>query len=357
MKKIIAFIGPLPPPVGGVALANIRVQNIVLEYNKDYKIINLNTSKNLDQADLYKRKGFNEIKHFTKNIFQLIKFVSKNKIDVSNVFVVPNISFIREMFFIFILKLTTKKLVIHLHAKTEGDYFLEGFKLKIFTKVISLGDVVFVLSEKFHKRFYAKYINSEKLIVLENFIDYKEFENHIEDKNGGFLYVGRLSEKKGFKTLVEAVVEASKKLKGLSIDVLGEFENDDFKQEVLNLLSKNNIQNFNFHGAKMGNEKFDYFKKNSVFIFPSYFENSPIVLKEAIAAKMAIISSDIIENKNILDPYNIKKYFKAKNNNDLAEQLVYLYENKKEVKTLMYNSQEIKEFDKAYAAEIINKHI
>jgi hypothetical protein len=72
---------------------------------------------------------------------------------------------------------------------------------------------------------------------------------------------------------------------------------------------------------------------------------------------MAIISSDIIENKNILDPYNIKKYFKAKNNNDLAEQLVYLYENKKEVKTLMYNSQEIKEFDKAYAAEIINKHI
>lgn len=357
MKKNVAFIGPLPPPVGGVALANIRVQEIVKENKKDYNILNLNTSKNLNQADLYKKKGISEFWHFIKNIFQLIKFVSKNRIDVSNVFVVPNISFIREMFFIFILKLTTKKLVIHLHAKTEGDYFLEGFKLKIFTKVISLGDIVFVLSEKFHKTFYAKYINPDKLVVLENFVDYKEFDNEIQDKDGGFLYVGRLSEKKGFLTLVEAVIKESENLKGLTIDVLGEFENDVFKTKIVNLISENNIQIFNFHGAKMGDDKFVYFKKNSVFIFPSYFENSPIVLKEAIAAKMAIISSDIIENKNILDPYNIKKYFEAKNSTDLAKQIVYLYENKKEVQTLMHNSQEIKEFDRVYAAEIINKHI
>ena len=72
---------------------------------------------------------------------------------------------------------------------------------------------------------------------------------------------------------------------------------------------------------------------------------------------MAIISSDIIENKNILDPFNIKKYFNAKDVEDLAKQLLCLYENHKLVQTFMYNSQEIKEFDREHAITIINKHI
>lgn len=357
MAKTVAFIGPLPPPVGGVALANIRVQEIVQENGKNYNIINLNTSKNLDNADLYKRKGFKEFSHFIKNIFQLIRFVFKNRVDVSNVFVVPNISFLREMVFIFILKLTTKKLVIHLHAKTEGDYFLEGYKLKIFTKVLSLGDVIFVLSERFHKQFYAQYINPKKLIVLENFVDYRDFENQIENKTNEFLYVGRLSEKKGFLTLVEAVSLIQKEASELRIHVLGEFENEDFKLKILNKLSGENIENFIFHGAQMGKKKFEYFKKCSVFIFPSYFENSPIVLKEAIAAKMGIISSDIIENRNILDPYENKLYFEAKNAKSLATQLLTLHNDKEMVKRFNLNSETIKNFDRTYAAQIINEHI
>lgn len=353
MKKVVAFIGPLPPPVGGVALANIRVQQILLENKKEYKIINYNTSKNVVQADLYKRKSFGEGWHFVKNIFQLMRFVSKNKIDISNVFVVPNISFIREIIFIFILKISTKKLIVHLHAKTEGDYFLEGFRLKIFTSVISLGDIVFVLSEKFHRRFYSKYIKLEKLVVLENFVDYKEFDNDINEKNGGFLYVGRISEKKGFLTLVEAVIIEKDKLKDLKIDVLGEFENDEFEALVLKLISDEKLNNFVFHGAKIGAEKFDFFKRNSVFVFPSYFENSPIVLKEAIAAKMAIVSSDIIENKNILDPYDIKVYFEAKNAQSLAGGLKQLHLDKSKAQVLMNNTESIKEFDREFARQII----
>src|SRR5690554_7636804 len=118
MSKKIAFIGPLPPPIGGVALANLRVQQIVAHSSQNHTLLNYNTSKGGERADLYKKKGILEFFHFIKNIFGIIGFVFRNRIDVSNVFVVPNISFIREAFFILILKITTKKLVIHLHAKT-----------------------------------------------------------------------------------------------------------------------------------------------------------------------------------------------------------------------------------------------
>ena len=77
MPKKIAFIGPLPPPVGGVALANLRVQDIISRKASNYTIINFNTSKQSVNADLYKRKGFVELVHFFKNVFELIGFVFK----------------------------------------------------------------------------------------------------------------------------------------------------------------------------------------------------------------------------------------------------------------------------------------
>jgi glycosyltransferase involved in cell wall biosynthesis len=357
MDKKIAFIGPIPPPVGGVALANIRVQQIVRANPQNYTILVYNTSKGGERADLYKRKGLRELWHFVKNILGILRFVFSNKIDVSNVFVVPNISFVREAFFILILKITTKKLVVHLHAKTEGDFFLSGFKLKLFTKIVGLGDVVFVLSEKFHKSFYADYINPKKLVVLENFVDYKEFTNEIENKTSDFLYVGRLSEKKGFMTLVKAVGLAKDSFKETKIHVLGEFENEMFEQKVLLEIEKNNLNNFIFYGAMTGEAKSEMFKKCSVFLFPSYFENSPIVLKEAIAAKMAIIASDIQENKNILDPFKNKLFFEAQNENDLAVQIIKLLDNPQLKNEMMKASEQIKNYNFETATEIINKYM
>ncbi|GGD80079.1 glycosyltransferase family 4 protein [Planktosalinus lacus] len=357
MSKTIAFIGPLPPPVGGVALANLRVQQIVGLNSQNHTILNYNTSKGGERADLYKKKGFYELLHFIKNIFGIIGFVFKHKIHVSNVFVVPNISFIREALFIFILKLTSKKLVIHLHAKTEDDFFLSGMKLKLFTKILSLGDVIFVLSENFHKKFYVQYIKPKKLVVLENFIDYKEFENDIEQKTNDFLYVGRLSEKKGFFTLVKALTLHKNAFKGLKVHVLGEFENEIFEQKVISLIENHKIENFIFYGSKTGHEKNELFKKCAVFIFPSYFENSPIVLKEAIAAKMAIISSDIKENKNILDPFENKLYFETQNENELAEKIKILAQNPDKVKKMMEASEQIKDFNFETASKIIEKHL
>ncbi|MBW2937245.1 glycosyltransferase family 4 protein [Aureisphaera sp. CAU 1614] len=357
MPKKIAFIGPLPPPVGGVALANLRAQEIIARKVPSYKVINLNTSKKSINADLYKKKGLGEFFHFTKNIFQLIRFVFRHKIFIANVFIVPNISFLREAIFIFILKLKAKKLVVHLHAKTDGDLFLHGFRLKLFTWIISLGDIIFVLSEKHHKAFYSKYINPEKLVVLENFVDYKEFQNEIEDKQPHFLYVGRLSEKKGFETLVDALIIAGELLKDLKIEVLGAFENAEFEERMKSKINDNNLVNFIFHGPQMGEAKFHYFKKCSVFIFPSYFENSPIVLKEAIAAKMAIIASDIIENKNMLDTFNNKVYFKQKNAADLASKLILLHQDKNLVLDMMKHSERIKQYDIPFAEQIILKSL
>ncbi|NQX77811.1 glycosyltransferase family 4 protein [Gilvibacter sp.] len=353
MAKKIAFIGPLPPPVGGVALANIRAQEIVQRLAPEHEIITLDNSKKSINADLYKRKGLSEMGHFIKNIGKFLGFIFKNRIAVANVFVVPNISFVREAVYILLLKLKPGQLVVHLHAKTSGDLFLSGFKLKLFTKIVGLGDVVFVLSEKHHRQFYAKYIKPEKLVVLENFVTYSDFDNQISQKEHKFLYVGRLSEKKGFKTLVEAVALAKNELSGLTIEVLGAFENAAFEQEMNQMIQDHQLSQFRFHGPQMGQEKFEQFKRCSVFVFPSYFENSPIVLKEAIAAKMAILSSDIQENQNLLEDFDNKVLFKAQDAEDLSKKLINCFKDKTSINAMMLASEKIKNYDVTEAERII----
>jgi len=59
-------------------------------------------------------------------------------------------------------------------------------------------------------------------------------------------------------------------------------------------------------------------------IFPSHFENSPVVLKEAICAEMPIISSDIDANKNILSRIGNNIFFETKNSTNLAEAIIKL---------------------------------
>tara|TARA_B100001173_G_scaffold305674_1_gene311416 strand:- start:1437 stop:2546 length:1110 start_codon:yes stop_codon:yes gene_type:complete len=354
MNKTIAFVGPLPPPVGGVALANMRFQTLIKESTNRFNIIELNTSRGLKNADLYKRKGLVNFFHFLKNLIDFFLFLFSNKIHICNVFVVPNISFLREAIFIIILKLTQKKIFIHLHSKTSGDLFLEGFRLKFFTSIISMGDIVFVLSEEYHKPFFLKYISSKKLVVLENFINVQDFENEIQNKKLEFLYVGRVSEKKGFLDLLNAISILHKQFPKIKINVLGEFENKDFQRKVNDTLKRNCITCFRFHGMVMGKDKLRFFKESSILLFPSHFENSPIVLKEAIASKLAIIASDIIENRQILDSFGCKMYFKVRDHHQLSEKIKTLLENKIKLKAMMDEANRAKIFDYHDAKKAVN---
>jgi glycosyltransferase involved in cell wall biosynthesis len=63
-------------------------------------------------------------------------------------------------------------------------------------------------------------------------VNYINFENDIQDKNGDFLFVGRLSKEKGFFDLLEAV----KALKEISIyckiQVIGLAPTEDLEEEI-----------------------------------------------------------------------------------------------------------------------------
>ena len=131
-----------------------------------------------------------------------------------------------------------------------------------------------------------------------------------------FLAVGRFSHRhKGFDLLIEAFSIFAKDNKEWTLDIVGEGVEEplyrkmiaDYKLEGLITLHPftNNIQ--------------EYYTKAQVYVLSSRWEGFGLVLVEAMAHGLPIVSSDLPTSKEIMGDFGM--YFTNGNVNELAEQL------------------------------------
>ena len=352
LNKNIAFIGTLPPPYGGVGVMNKAFQDVIAS---EWNVLSFNTSNGKPNEDLYKRKGLKNLFHFARNITGLIQFLIKNKFKTVNVFATSNVAFLRDSTIIVLLWFCNKNIIVHFHSKKKGEFFLKKSTIKYISFIFKFVEKIVVLSDD-HFVHFSQYFNKSKMIVIENFVDYDLYDCNIKEKNKELLYVSRLSEKKGFFDLIEAVRILKKKGMSFRINVLGAAENEQINTTIVNLLQDYDLgQYIVLHGTVYGNKKFEFFKKCSLFIFPSHFENSPVVLKEALAAKMAILSSDIEANQVILKNKGNTTFFCAGNSGDLADKLEELLLNPEKTNQFMHNSENCEKYNKKYALDKISE--
>ena len=318
------IIGPMPPPVGGVSSAVQNLKQLFIDSNVQFKLFS--TSSGNAREDLYAKKNLGQFFRFIKLFVSFIIFFIKNRDSkVCHLFVVSNIAFIRDFLFLLVLKVFGKKVVVHLHSKTSGEFFVKSNLIRLFGKCLSLADSILVLSDE-HKSFFSRYIKGNKVSVLENFIFSKDFTTN-KVKNNEWLYVGRLTEQKGFYDLLSAVDVCVNKhgYSGIIINCLGLADTDENQHRIEKFIEDKKLkQHIKLYGIVVGKEKFNFFKSCKGLIFPSHFENSPVVLKEAICAEMPIISSDIDANKNILSRIGNNIFFETKNSTNLAEAIIKL---------------------------------
>lgn len=348
IENKVAFIGPLPPPLGGVAVMNEAFQKVLKD---TYDVVFFNTSKGNERENLYTANVIKKVLPQLKKMKSFIIFAKDDSYDTANLFITTSIGFIREAFFILILKFFNKKIIIHFHSKKQGEYFLSPSRIRILAYFLNKADKIIVLSDD-HYRYFSKYFDKSKMLVIENFVDYKKYECKIENKVKEFLYVGRMSEKKGFFDLLEAITVLKQQGINVKFHILGAPENDRVETKINQYIEEHKITDFlQFHGLKFGKEKYDLFKKCSYFIFPSQFENSPVVLKEAIASKMVIIASDLEANKVVLKPLDEYCTFKMGDPNNLAETIKTIFQDDLRSHAMMNTASKVTQYDKYVAKE------
>ena len=300
-NTLISFIGPLPPPIGGVAVMN---QNIQTLFTGSYNIEYFNTARSRLREDMYGRKNISDVCAQLKVIQKGISFLFRTKSKIVNIFVTSNASFLRELIFIVVAAILRKKIVVHLHSKIEGELFLRKYLINIFGITLCIANKVLVLSE-LHFSYFSNYIKESKLEILENFVYIDRYRSARKREGLNILYVGRTTKEKGIYDLIDAVCLMKCRISDMKIHVIGMAETEQLEKKLNATVRTNEVEEFFiFHGALSGEPKYQLFQDCSVLVFPSHFENSPLVLKEALAAKQIIVCSDLLANKKCF-----KKYF------------------------------------------------
>ena len=179
----------------------------------------------------------------------------------------------------------------------------------------------FICPSDFYRRKFIEFgIPKEKVIHIPNFVDVQEFEPCYED-NDYFVYIGRLSEEKGIKTLINAM----KQVKASKLAIIG---TGPLEEELKNQVKELGLKNVEFLGFKSGKALEEAVRYSKFTIITSeWYENCPMSVIEAMAYGKAVIGSDLGGIPELIEDCSTGLIYKSGNAKELADKINYLVKN------------------------------
>lgn len=193
----------------------------------------------------------------------------------------------------------------------------EGY-LHNMLKSYDLVDVFITPSNFYREKLIEHGIQQDKVVHIPNFVDAYKFEPKYEHEDY-FVYIGRLSEEKGIKTLIKAM----KYVKKSKLLIVG---TGPLEGELKEFASKSEINNIEFSGFKNGDELKNIIQNSRFMVIPSeWYENGPMSMLECMAYGKAIIGAHIGGIPEFL-AYDNGTTFQSGNEKELAEKIIELLE-------------------------------
>ena len=157
-----------------------------------------------------------------------------------------------------------------------------------------------------------------KIVHLSNFVDSTEYEPSYQWMGNSLVYFGRLSEEKGLITLLNAV-------KGLDVNlkIIGDGPQKD---ELLEKIDIDAIDNVTFLGYKTGEELYEEIKNAVFIVVPSeWYENNPRSIIESFAIGKPVIGARIGGIPELVKDGETGLTFEAGNADDLRVKVNLLF--------------------------------
>lgn len=330
----ILLIGPLPPPIHGMSLANKMVKDgLEKDFRWEVDVVNTNTERKLgnqkSQGKFLISKVLLSIAQLFKGVFKILK----NKYDV--VYITPSQNFWGFMkyypYFLF-SKLKGFPVVIHIHGGYFGSMYknLPERRKRLIKKALNYVDGIIVLSESL-KSMFQGIVPENKLYVCENGVEEeiiateKEIKEKIErfkqDDTIRIVYLSNLMKEKGILELLKAVEILKKEGRKVHLDVAGAIE-PEIEEEIKRYFEALG-DTVTYYGVVTGKKKKELLLKNYIFCLPTKnMEGQPISILEAMANGCVIVTTkqggipDVVEdgeNGKVLDgvlPLEIAEFLK-----------------------------------------------
>ena len=221
----------------------------------------------------------NGIKQYWQIVSRLHRFIARNHIDI-----LIDVDTILDMFSVSAVLGTTTKLIAWEHFNFHETM---GNKLRVpIRKYISRWAKCIVVLTKEDKRSFSDYLKGKSRV--------EQIYNPVEFSSGDFTYdltsktiisVGRLARQKGFDYLLESAEIVIKKHPDWQWLILGE---GDERQNLEQTIAEKKLHQVKLLGRVSDVE--NYLRKAAIFALTSRYEGFPLVMIEAKASKLPVVS-------------------------------------------------------------------
>lgn len=221
----------------------------------------------------------------------------------------------------------------HFHHHESNDY------VKLLSYSIKNIDKLIVLSKSL-KDYYTKYFKDNNINCEVTYIPdcLDEIPSTLTDyKNNNLIAVGNMSYEKGFTDLIEVYKLVDLDTNDTYLNLVGDGieKNKVFKKVVDNNLSRK----VRMYGYLSQNKINNLYKESCIFCMTSHTEGFGVTLIEAMSYGLPVIAFDSAEGAKELIKNNYNGYLiKNRNEHEMADKIVYLLNNKKELKRLGENA-------------------
>ena len=176
-------------------------------------------------------------------------------------------------------------------------------------------DMYIALTEFARQKFIEGGLPADKVAVKPNFV---HPDPGLGEGRGGFaLFVGRLSQEKGFDTLLAAW----ERLQGrVPLKIVGD---GPLASEVAAAVGR--LEGVEWLGRKPREEVLDLMKRSSFLILPSkVYENFPMIIAEGFATGSPIVASNLGAMASLIEHGRTGLHFHPGDPGDLAAQVEWL---------------------------------
>lgn len=252
----------------------------------------------------------------------IIAFFTIWKYNIIHFHAVPDISLIVQLPVFLLAKFARKKIILHLHVGNQIEEYKES---RLFQYCMKKSDLVLVLAKIWKNKLQVLFphITTPVQYLYNPYTPVRSINYSYHTQT--IIYAAHLNKNKAYDVLLKGFKEISGKYRDWKLIIMGDGETDSAKELASKLeLTPEQVE---FTGYIVGKQKEEYFQHASIFCMCSYREGFPMVVLEAWAYGIPVITTpvgglpDVIEENKNACIFNFGDY------KGLADQLDYLMSN------------------------------
>lgn len=300
-KETVLVVGPGLGQVGGVAtfIEILATSPVIAE---KYRILRLDTTRSVQDLGLENRFSLMNINYLVRQVFRFLVVNLREKPSLIHVQVTSGLAFWKAAIFILLGKIFGVRTVAHLHGGMFDKYYAScrPWTKKWIGLVFASSDIVVALSEKWRQFLLAEVSGDLRVEIASNPVD-RQFAEALEAGRSAaasgkkdILFLGSLGKRKGVFDILQAAPWIFEKHPDARIVFAGSEESRGEKLRIEELCRDKHLdKRVAFVGVVTGKEKVSLFQNAMIYVLPSYGENLPFSLLEAMSLGLPVVTTPV----------------------------------------------------------------